>query len=703
MHDEDRTIWETILLVSLLFGLGVAGGLTLTCGEADAGRREPERARARSPRPQPISDAGIAEADSGYPLPAGEALVVVETGQSNMSGGTTGAYAAPALSTTQPFDNQKWTGTDFTDLIEPFSGANDNESPTSGLANWITDAESDDSRVIYTYNWAQPGASIATIEGGTTPYNNAVIELGQMHAALGATPHRYVLTGQHGEADDNVTPTYSASQYAAEMVELQDDWQTSMRASAGASASVVVPFVYGQIGQWPLFGASVAPYRSHVAQGQWFAARDNPTRIFLAAPTYQLPYQVSGTNVHLTNVGERRLGEYIGKAARRVAVLGSAWLPLHMSGATATDNVVTVQLAGGDGSNIAVDTTQMVGRHTRGFEYTDDSGSPAAITSVAINAAARTVALTLNKDAVSGATVRYGLTAPIGALVGGAPTGTPLGISTGGNLRDSDTTASRVAGHPALQNWLIVHAIALSSFTSVTPVSEPSWSNTQSLRLTGTDFVQITEADETEGDTAVTWHFLVRHDTSWPSTGVILQKAITGHTQWDFRANSSGRMTFYIYTGASSTADLTTANTTFAGNTWYPVVVVYNGAEGTANNRLRVYVGGSDISASGTYTGTMPTSLRTGSRCALMIGASGNDTTHFGSSNIRDIAIWSGVAATAEQVTELYNAGTEIDPATTSLGQPTHHYRLESDFADYGSAPRHGLGYRSATFNATHP
>lgn len=647
---------------------------------------------------------GAGGGGSSYPLANTIQIVAGLGGQSNMMGGTTGAYATPAISTSQPFDNQKWTGSALTDLIEPYTGANNNESPASGFGNFLTDINAADARVVNTYTWAVAGASITTLRSGQTAYNNAVTEMGQLVDALPGITIRHVAVWQHGEADDNVTPTFTAAQYATEMVNFQAAWQSSMQASADATGTV--PLVYGQVGQWSLYGASTAPIRTNVGQGQWAAARDNSSTIYLACPTYQLPYQSTGTNVHLTNSGELRLGEYLAKAVNYVVVNGQAWLPLHMSSATAVDNVITIQLAGGDGSNIAADTTQMIARHTRGFEYTDSSGNPASIVSVSVNAAARTVALTLNKDTAAGRTVRYGLTSPVAAICGGAPTGTPVGIGPGGNIRDSDTTASRVGGAPALQNWLVCHELAVSSASSVSPVSAPAWANANSMVLGSTDWVSVAEADETSGASAVTWAFWVRHGTAWPSSGVMLQKAITGHTCWDFRCASSGRGIFYIYTGASTTADLTTANSTFTSATWYHVVVVYDGSQGTANNRLRVYVNGSDISGSGTYTGTMPTSLRSASRCALAIGSSANDTSPFGASggaNMRDICIWNGTAATAGNVTSLYNGGTAIDPATGPLGQPTHHWRLESDFADYGSTPCHGVALRSTTFNTVHP
>lgn len=643
-------------------------------------------------------------APAGGGLPISTQLEIGFGGQSNMTGGTTSAYATPALTTAQPFSNTRWNGSSLIPLVEP-AGANNNESPVSACANWIAAQEQTPSpgRIVNAHNWAVPGASITTLRSGTSAYNAAVSAMGQISTALGgAVSKKHVAIWCHGEANDNVSGGFTATDYATEMVNLQAAWESSMRASAGAVGSV--PLILAQMGNWPQNGATTAPYRTAVGQGQWFAARDNPGRISLACPTYQLPFQNNGGNNHQTNVGQRRMGEYLAKAARYEAVLGQVWQPLHIAQATALGPAITVQFAGGDGSSLAVDTTQMIARHTRGFEYTDGTAQPAGIVSVAIDGPNRRATLTLNKDAASSGIIRYGLTSPVGAMIGGAPTGTPVGIGNGGNVRDSDSTPSRSAGEPALQNWAIAEEHALNSFTAQGAVP-PVYANTQSIRLGATDFLQIAELDDLNGAAQVTWAWRVRRDTAWVQSGQLpmLIKLLTGHFLYDFRGTTSGRAIFYIADSATTTRALTTASGLFAGNTWITFVVVFNGLL-SGDARLGAYANGSDLVAGGSYSGAaaFPAALRTGPRCATVIGASTNDTGHFGPCNFRDVAMWLS-AASAAQAVELHAGGVPFDWATSTLGVPLHYYRGESDFCDYGSAPRHVVGFRAAGLNSTHP
>ena len=101
---------------------------------------------------------------------------------------------------------------------------------------------------------------------------------------------------------------------------------------------------------------------------------------------------------------------------------------------------------------LALDTTQVTNPGNYGFEYTDGSGAPPAITSVQL-VAADTVQITLAAAPVgANKRVRYAYTSK-----GNVTPGPISGVR--GNLRDSDPTPSLYGN--TLQNWGITFDLAV--------------------------------------------------------------------------------------------------------------------------------------------------------------------------------------------------------------------------------------------------
>jgi hypothetical protein len=174
-----------------------------------------------------------------------------------------------------------------------------------------------------------------------------------------------------------------------------------------------------------------------------------PGKVVIVAPEYMLDYDSSG--IHFTSPSGRRLGEYFAKAYTKIVVEGQTWEPVRPRAVTRAGNVITVSYHV-PVPPLALDTTQVTNPGNYGFEYTDGSGAPPAITGVQVTAP-DTVQITLAAPPTGpNKRVRYAYTS--------RPNTTP-GRSTGirGCLRDSDATPSLYGN--ALQNWGVTFDMAL--------------------------------------------------------------------------------------------------------------------------------------------------------------------------------------------------------------------------------------------------
>lgn len=139
---------------------------------------------------------------------------------------------------------------------------------------------------------------------------------------------------------------------------------------------------------------------------------------------------------------------------------------------------------------------------------------------------------------------------------------------------------------------------------------------------------------------------------------------------------------------------------------WNHVVLLFDLSNGTNANRVISYING----ALQTFSAppTWPTVFTTGAQVELSVGAAANGTLGLAgpahNANMKDLAIWAGHLATPAEAAELYNGGTTRDPALASFGVPGNLWRLNGDFADYGSGtPRHLEGFSGVTFDSTVP
>ncbi len=154
--------------------------------------------------------------------------------------------------------------------------------------------------------------------------------------------------------------------------------------------------------------------------------------------------------------------------------------------------------------------------------------------------------------------------------------------------------------------------------------------------------------------------------------------------QFHHRVNIAASNAFQVFIGTSLTANanFASAGSVHTNNTWQQLIIVYDGTQGTANNRLILYVDGASVASGGTYTGTMPTALTSGSTSLWQIAAhqaSGSATSFVIQKQTDEVVYWFGTAADSSQASTLWNSGATMRYDNTALGTPNIWIRGDGD------------------------
>jgi hypothetical protein len=207
---------------------------------------------------------------------------------------------------------------------------------------------------------------------------------------------------------------------------------------------------------------------------------------------------------HPTNYSYRRLGEYYGKAVKKVLVDKEPFLPLYPLNALQNGNTITVNF------HVPVpplqwDTVGVLARENYGFEFLE-SPQTATITNVALGANGTSVIITLSNtptgDSKQLAYAARGVYGAIGRMNANAP---------GGNLTDSDTTPAynQDSFVPAnmgnvLKNWCVTFmtpVFNVNNYDGQAPVITLSGSSNMTITQ-GTSYTEpgYTAVDNSAGD-----------------------------------------------------------------------------------------------------------------------------------------------------------------------------------------------------------
>jgi hypothetical protein len=357
-----------------------------------------------------------------------------------------GYGANPVVSTSQPHDNVMFApgvraGAGPLDAFVPLVETQDGvlgETIASGMANLATELATSGGlpgqRILVSAHGSS-GTAYAGLQKGTPPYAAGMAHAAASAAvatAAGETSIVRAVAVVHGESDHvggNAT-------YDDDLLEWQADYEADIQALTGQTAPV--PMFLCQVSSFTQYGQS----SSAIPGLQLAAARTRPDRIFVVGPKYIFAY---GDGVHLTAESSRWLGEYYAKVYDRVLVQGERWLPLSPAEIT-RDGVDITIVFHVPAPPLVLDETLVSNPGSYGFGFTDSSGAPPAIASVALEGDV-TVRVTLAAEPTAGnGRIRYAWT--------GTP-GQPAGPMTGarGNLRDSDATPSPSGN--TLYNWSV--------------------------------------------------------------------------------------------------------------------------------------------------------------------------------------------------------------------------------------------------------
>ena len=358
-----------------------------------------------------------------------------------------GAVGSPALSTSQPFNNQMLStgNTALVPLVEPATGASAGvESMSSSLANQLRSLVGSEFRNVVTLHGVG-GTAYSGLKKGTAPYSNGQAQqTASFNLALTqGRPHLVqAVTIVHGETDEANGVT--ASQYRDMLVEWQNDYQTDARALTGQTGTL--PLFTCQMSSWMRYGRT----RPNTALGQLMAAREHPGKIHLVAPKYIFDYS---DQVHMKPYSYRRLGEYYGKVMKRVLVDRQPWMPLAPVSIVRGGKIITARFHV-PSPPLQLDTIGVMASPNHGFEFIDSTSS-ARITRVRISGP-DTVTLELDRVPTgANPTLGYALTGVLNTTAG-----RNIATAPKGNLRDSDSTPAfyQDANVPAtmgttLPNW----------------------------------------------------------------------------------------------------------------------------------------------------------------------------------------------------------------------------------------------------------
>ncbi len=154
------------------------------------------------------------------------------------------------------------------------------------------------------------------------------------------------------------------------------------------------------------------------------------------------------------------------------------------------------------------------------------------------------------------------------------------------------------------------------------------WQTGTNCKLNGCIYLDTNTDKVSAGDTAFTDGLTQMTVSMWINpTSLAAASEIFG------KYNDGTQESFLISTAPVSSSDLAitvassltdvsnyyvTTNLGLTAGTWQQITIVYDGTQSSATNRIKIYRNG--ILANGTYTGTIPTSLTSGSTSNLILG-----------------------------------------------------------------------------------
>ncbi|WP_447333195.1 hypothetical protein [Klebsiella pneumoniae] len=355
-----------------------------------------------------------------------------------------GAMGTPVISVTQPYFNLTFSSgprgynhlyTALAPLVEdnrtaPDGGGNRGETFCSGAANYATTLAATENgsdpadHIIFAATAGKGGTKIADLIKGSAWYNSNFLP--QINGAYALNPNSavHVIPWLQGETDNDQSPPTTYTVYRGHLEGLQVSAEEDIKAINGQQSPVH-------------FLTYQCSYKVRTSSGVALAQLDlvkKNEKFHLTTPCYHLPFAADGT--HLTNVGYKWLGAYIGRAYK--TLVHDQCIPQYLKPVSATlrGRIITL-LTDPPVLPVVLDNSNLAPTTNNGFRVKGiTSNSTLDIESMMTEG--RRVFITLTQEPTEAVSLRYALDY----------LGTGLNIVNGasGNLRDSDESTVNILG-----------------------------------------------------------------------------------------------------------------------------------------------------------------------------------------------------------------------------------------------------------------
>lgn len=184
------------------------------------------------------------------------------------------------------------------------------------------------------------------------------------------------------------------------------------------------------------------------------------------------------------------------------------------------------------------------------------------------------------------------------------------------------------------------------------------YTNTYSIDFDGAnDHVDGGNVTSLNGSVTATWSFWVKRDDVTRFEVPVSQYGAGDDRLFQLRFVGNNRIDVLIK-GAAMWKD-TSLNVTFANDTWYHIVLTYNGATSGTSNKCNLYIDGvKETNTQGANITTLPSSTTNFQFGRLQSNASSFNNYFDG--HVDEVA-WFDIELNQSQVTALYNSGVPTD------------------------------------------
>lgn len=353
-----------------------------------------------------------------------------------------GLYGYSPISKFQPFKNLTFEGGPISVTDDVFTGTkwlleSTLETPCSGAANYAAEQTGDR---FFTSTAGKSGYIIDALKKGSAWYQWPLKNLQYGHSRVKQIGARYRMSaicwmqGTH----DQIFADTTREDYKAALKQLRVDLQADSHSFTGDNHTIPL-FTY-QLSVGPTEG------EEEITLAQLDASEED-NNIYMVTPMYPFP---TYDWVHLTNMYYYLLGQYFGRAVKKVIFDQQDWIPLQPSSITVSGLDITATF---DVPNtpLVLDTDIVPTTADYGFSVFDDGGQK-TISDVQLQSTNQ-IKITVTTALGSNPKLRYALD----YLGDGMSLGGSYGGGSG-NLRDSSPDVwnyGRVFDPVPMYNWCV--------------------------------------------------------------------------------------------------------------------------------------------------------------------------------------------------------------------------------------------------------